>query len=315
MSPRRRSAPGGPEGVLVVDKPAGMTSHDVVDRVRRLAGTGRVGHTGTLDPAATGVLVCCLGRATRLTGPLQAGTKVYAATVRFGLTTDSDDLDGEVRTRTSAAHLDESTVCGALGAFRGDLLQVPPMVSAVRVGGERLHAIARRGEEVERAPRAVRVDDLVLDRFTPGEEAEASLLVGCSAGTYVRSLARDLGAALGTGGTLASLRRLANGPFLVEDAVPLADLEADPGRLTAALRSVEDACRAALPIVEVDAATARRMAAGATPQRAGLAAPTAVTAYLHAEGLVAVHGPGRDGGAVRLVWAAPGSAAAGGSAV
>ena len=316
MSPRRRSAAGGPEGVLVVDKPAGMTSHDVVDRIRRLAGTSRVGHTGTLDPAATGVLVCCLGRATRLAAPLQAGTKLYAAVVHLGVTTDSDDLDGTVRTRTSAAHLEESTVCGALGAFRGELLQVPPMVSAVRVGGERLHELARRGEEVERAPRRVRIDDLVLDRFTPGETAEVALLVGCSAGTYIRSLARDLGAALGTGGTLASLRRLANGPFLAEDAVALADLEADPALLRARLLPVEAAVRAALPVVDVDVDAARRMTTGATPERAGLPAPAVVTAYLHAGSLIAVHGPGRDGAPVRLVWAQPdpgGTGAAGAS--
>lgn len=305
MSPRRRSTPGGPEGVLVVDKPAGMTSHDVVDRVRRIAGTGRVGHTGTLDPAATGVLVCCLGRATRLAAPLQAGTKLYAAVVRFGVTTDSDDLDGTVLTRTSAAHLDESTVCGSLGAFRGEQLQVPPMVSAIRVGGERLHEIARRGGRVERAPRRVRIDDLVLDRFTPGEAAEVSLLVGCSAGTYVRSLARDLGEALGTGGALASLRRLANGPFLVEDAVTLAELEADPSRLAERLMPVATAVRAALPVVDVDADVARRMASGATPDRAGATAPAVVTAYLHDDELVAVHGPGRDGAQVRIVWAQP----------
>ncbi len=305
MSPRRRSTPGGPEGVLVVDKPAGMTSHDVVDRVRRIAGTGRVGHTGTLDPAATGVLVCCLGRATRLAAPLQAGTKLYAAVVHLGVTTDSDDLDGAVRSRVSAAHLEERTVCGALGAFRGDLLQVPPMVSAIRVGGERLHEIARRGGEVERAPRPVRIDDLVLDRFTPGETAEVALLVSCSAGTYIRSLARDLGAALGTGGTLASLRRLANGPFLAEDAVPLAALEADRGLLAARLLPVEAAVRAALPVVEVDAPTARRMVTGAVPERAGLPAPATTTAYLHGDRLIAVHGPGRDGAPVRLVWAGP----------
>jgi len=307
VSPRRRAAVGGPEGVLVVDKPAGMTSHDVVDRVRRLAGTGRVGHTGTLDPAATGVLVCCLGRATRLAAPLQAGTKLYAAVVHLGVTTDSDDLDGAVLTRTPATHLEEATVCGALGAFRGEQLQVPPMVSAVRIGGRRLHEIAREGGEVERPARRVRIDDLVLDRFTPGETAEVSLLVGCSAGTFVRSLARDLGAALGTGGALASLRRLANGPFLVEDAVPLADLEADPGLLARRLLPVEEAVRAALPVVEVDADVARRMATGATPDRAGLPAPGVVTAYLHAGSLVAVHGPGRDA-PVRVVWATSGAA-------
>ena len=206
MGRRRADAPGGPEGVLVLDKPAGMTSHDVCARIRRLAGIHRVGHTGTLDPAATGVLVVCLGRATRLVATLQAGEKTYAATVQLGVTTDSDDLDGTVLTTTSTADLDERTVCGALSAFHGELDQVPPMVSAIRVDGERLHVKARRGEVVERAPRRVRIDDIVLDHFEPGERATVSFLVACSAGTYVRSIARDLGERLGVGGTLARLR-------------------------------------------------------------------------------------------------------------
>jgi len=307
MAPRRRTDPdGGPEGVLVVDKPAGMTSHDVVDRVRRVAGTTRVGHTGTLDPAATGVLVLCLGRATRLVTTLQAGTKLYAAVVRLGVTTDSDDLDGAVVATASAAHVRHEDVCAALGTLRGEQDQIPPMVSAIRVGGERLHALARRGEVVARAPRRVHIDDLVLDRFEPGEVAEVAFLITCSAGTYVRSVARDLGAALGCGGTLATLRRLANGPFLAAEAVTLDALAADPTLLAARLLTPLEAVGRAAPVVPVtDRDVARRLAAGVTPERAGLGAPAATTAYTHADRLVAVHGPGGVDGPLRVVWARP----------
>ncbi|MFW5934077.1 MAG: tRNA pseudouridine(55) synthase TruB, partial [Actinomycetota bacterium] len=138
------------DGVLVVDKPAGMTSHDVVAVVRRAVGHQRVGHTGTLDPAATGVLVLCLGRATKLVRFLQSGRKTYAAEVRLGVTTTSQDADGEVVATTDASHLDERTVCEALMRFQGTYPQLPPMVSAVKVGGQRLHEAARRGEDVER---------------------------------------------------------------------------------------------------------------------------------------------------------------------
>lgn len=293
----------GPEGVLVVDKPAGMTSHDVVARVRRLAGTRRVGHTGTLDPAATGVLVLCLGRATRLVTALQAGTKAYAAVARLGVTTASDDLDGEVLTTTSAAHLDEDTVCGALRGFSGELDQVPPMVSAVRIDGERLHARARRGEVVDRPARRVTVESIVLDRFTPGEAADVAFLVACSAGTYVRSIARDLGEQLGVGGTLASLRRVANGPFSEAEAIALDALEEDPSLLTSSMLAPLDALRRAVEVVEVtDPAVRRALASGTRPARAGLTLDPERTIALVADGvLLAVVGPGPDG-PQHLVW-------------
>lgn len=296
----------GPEGVLVVDKPAGMTSHDVVARVRRLAGTRRVGHTGTLDPAATGVLVLCLGRATRLVTALQAGTKTYAAVARLGMTTASDDLDGEVLTTASAAHLDERTVCGALSAFHGEVEQVPPMVSAIKVDGERLHARARRGEVVDRPARSVTIETIMLDRFTPGERAEVAFLVACSAGTYVRSIARDLGDRLGVGGTLASLRRTSNGPFDVGEAVTLDALEADPGLLTARLLRPIDALRRAVDFREVDDPDVRRaLATGARPERVGLTLdPARTTALVAGDVLLAVVGPGQDG-PQHLVWTTP----------
>ena len=298
----------GPEGVLVIDKSAGMTSHDVVAGVRRLAGTRRVGHTGTLDPAATGVLVLCLGRATRLVTALQAGTKTYAAVARLGVTTTSDDLDGDVTTTTSAAHLDENTVCGALSAFHGDIEQVPPMVSAIRVDGERLHTRARRGEIVDRPARRVRIDNIMLDRFTPGDTAEVGFLVACSAGTYVRSIARDLGERLGVGGALASLRRVSNGPFVVEEAITVDALETALGSDEDALRSrlirPIDALRRAVDVHQVeDPADRRALVAGVRPERLGiLLDATRTTALVADDLLLAVVGPGQDG-PQHLVWA------------
>jgi tRNA pseudouridine55 synthase len=296
----------GPEGVLVVDKPAGMTSHDVVARVRRIAGTRRVGHTGTLDPAATGVLVVCIGRATRLVTALQAGTKTYAAVARLGVTTTSDDLDGEVLTTTSAARLDESTVCGALSAFHGAIDQVPPMVSAIRIDGERLHERARRGEVVERPPRRVVIESIVLDRFTPGEHAEVAFLVACSAGTYVRSIARDLGERLGVGGTLASLRRVANGPFTELEAVTLDALANDPSLLAQRLIAPLDALRRTVDVHEVgDPEVRRALVTGTRPARLGIVLdPERTTALVAGDLLLVVVGPGQDG-PQHLVWSSP----------
>ena len=296
----------GIEGVLVVDKPAGMTSHDVVARIRRIAGTRRVGHTGTLDPSATGVLVVCIGRATRLVTALQAGTKTYAAVARLGITTSSDDLDGEVLATTSAAALDESTVCGALSAFHGAIDQVPPMVSAIRIDGERLHERARRGEIVDRPPRRVVIESIVLDRFTPGEAAEVAFLVACSAGTYVRSIARDLGERLGVGGTLASLRRVANGPFTELEAVTLDALEADPSALPKHLIEPLAALRRAVDVHQVDDPGLRRaLVTGTRPARLGIELdPERTTALVADDLLLVVVGPGQDG-PQHLVWSGP----------
>ena len=221
---RRRQDPDV-SGVLVVDKPRGMTSHDVVARVRRALGIRRVGHTGTLDPAATGVLVCAVGRATRLVQFMQQGRKTYAATMVLGRETDSQDADGTVIAERDASHLTEDDVCGTLKQFVGEIDQVPPMVSAVKVDGERLHARARRGEVVEREPRRVTIHELVLDEFQPGPAASVSVLVTCSPGTYVRTLAHDVGQQLGVGGSLTSLRRLATGGFGLEDALTLEQVE------------------------------------------------------------------------------------------
>jgi tRNA pseudouridine55 synthase len=224
------------DGVLVCDKPAQMTSHDVVARVRRLAGQRRVGHGGTLDPPATGVLVLALGRATRLLPFLPTEPKRYLAGVAFGSETDTLDAAGAVTATADASAVDEAGLRAAMAGFLGPQLQVPPMVSAVKVGGERLYAKARRGEQVERAARPIVVHRLELLGFTPGERPLAGIEVVCSGGTYVRSLAADLGRSLGSLAHLASLRRTAVGAFTEADAHTLEEL-AGPGELEAAVLS------------------------------------------------------------------------------
>jgi tRNA pseudouridine55 synthase len=305
---RRRRRPDDVAGVLVVDKPAGPTSHDVVQQVRRAAGQARVGHTGTLDPAATGVLVVCLGRATKLVRFLQAGRKTYAARLVLGVETDTQDADGVVVARRPAGAVDVHRFCEVLTRFQGELEQVPPMVSAVKVGGERLHEKARRGEDVDRPARRVTVHDLLLDEFDTSDpdHPQASVLVTCSAGTYVRTLAHDVGRALGVGASLTALRRVANGPFTVDEAHPV-DRIRDAGRageLGTLLRSPEDAVRRALPVVAVDdPELARRLAQG------GPAAPTGQrgdVALFHADRLLGVYRDDDRGRArPELVWTRP----------
>lgn len=263
-----------PDGVIVVDKPAGPTSHDVVARIRRALRSvvrssrrhgPRVGHTGTLDPAATGVLVVCLGRATRLVPYLQAGRKTYEARVHLGRETTTLDAEGEITAERDASHLDERTVCEALQRFVGQIAQVPPMVSAVKVDGEPLHRRARRGEHVEREAREVVVHDLVLEDFSPGRLATVELLVSCSAGTYIRTLADDLGMQLGVGGHLASLRRLSTGGARAGEAHPLERIEEAimGGRIDEVLRSPAAAmARAGYPTVVLDADAAAHLAHG-----------------------------------------------------
>jgi tRNA pseudouridine55 synthase len=222
------------DGVLVCDKPAGLTSHDVVARVRRLAGQRRVGHGGTLDPPATGVLVLALGRATRLLPFLPTEPKRYLAGVAFGAETDTLDAAGTVTATAGTGGVDEAGLRAALAGFVGPQEQVPPMVSAIKVGGERLYAKARRGEEVERAARPIVIHELELLGLAGGERPLATISVACSGGTYVRSLAADLGRALGTLAHLASLRRTAVGRFGEAAAHTLEEL-ASPGRLAAAV--------------------------------------------------------------------------------
>jgi tRNA pseudouridine55 synthase len=218
------------DGLLVVDKPAGPTSHDVVAKVRRLAGTRRVGHAGTLDPMATGVLLVGVGKATRLLGHLALADKSYAATIRLGAATTTDDAEGDVVARTPVTDLSEEHVRDTLASFVGELSQVPSSVSAVKVDGQRAHARVRAGEDVRLAPRDVVVHELRVDevRFHGGV-VEADVWLRCSTGTYVRAIARDAGQVLGVGGHLAALRRTSVGPVGVDEAVALAELEeADP---------------------------------------------------------------------------------------
>ncbi len=214
------------DGVLVVDKPAGPTSHDVVDRVRRALGTRRVGHTGTLDPFATGVLPVCVGRATRLARFLGGGEKEYRAAVRLGFATTTDDATGAPVGEARSGVVDAERLRAALASLVGTLDQVPPAFSARHAGGRRLYELARRGEAVPRVAARVTVHALDLVRHE-GETLE--VVVRCSAGTYVRALARDLGERLGTGGHLAALRRTRSGEFDLSLAVPGDDLSGAPG--------------------------------------------------------------------------------------
>jgi len=215
------------DGLVVVDKPAAHTSHDVVARLRKIYGQRRVGHAGTLDPDATGVLLVGLGRATRLLRYLQDAGKSYRARVVFGVATDTLDASGAVLER-SEMPLTEAQVVRAASAFVGDIEQIPPMVSAIKVEGRKLYELAREGTTVERAPRHVHVDELVVEEFVPGAYPEAIIRVDCSSGTYVRTLAADLGTALGGCAHLAELRRLRVGTFGLEESHSLDEIAADP---------------------------------------------------------------------------------------
>ena len=212
-------------GILCVDKPLGMTSHDVVGRVRRVAGLRRVGHAGTLDPLATGVLLLALGRAARLIEYLVGHDKVYETTVRLGQTTATYDAEGNVLEERPFTHLILPQIEKALAQFRGNILQQPPLYSAIKQGGQPLYKLARQGKtEVERPYRPVTIHELTLLNWEPPNLA---LRIGCSSGTYIRSLGHDLGEALGCGGHLSALRRLAVGDFGLETAVPLDTLTPD----------------------------------------------------------------------------------------
>jgi len=226
-------------GVVVVDKPAGPTSHDVVQRVRRLSGERRVGHAGTLDPLATGVLLICIGRATGIAQYLMAGDKEYTATALFGVATTTQDVTGEELRSADASRLTARALEDALPAFRGPVRQTPPMVSAVKRGGRRLYELARQGIEVEREARPVTIHHLELLDFRAGERAEADLRVVCSVGTYVRALVHDLGESLGVGACMSALRRTRSGSFTLADATSLESL-AEHG-VEHALRPVAEA--------------------------------------------------------------------------
>lgn len=239
-------------GLVVVDKPGGMTSHDVVSRVRRLAGTRKVGHAGTLDPMATGVLVLGVDRATRLLGHLMLTEKAYDATVRLGVATTTDDAEGEVASTTPAGHVEEAAIRAAFATQVGDLLQVPTAVSAIKVDGKRAYQRVRDGEQVELKARPVTVHALtVLDVRTGDGVIDVDVSLRCSSGTYVRAIARDVGSALGVGGHLTALRRTAVGPYDLAVARTLEQLTDD-----FAVLPLADAARAAFPAVDLDEAQA-----------------------------------------------------------
>ncbi|MDT3400202.1 tRNA pseudouridine(55) synthase TruB [Streptomyces sp. B1866] len=296
MTARRTSpAAPAPDGLLIVDKPAGWTSHDVVARVRRLVGTRRVGHAGTLDPMATGVLVVGVEKATRLLGHLALTEKAYEATVRLGQTTVTDDAEGEVTAAPGAAGLDPAAVRRGMAALTGDIRQVPSKVSAVKIDGKRSYARVRQGEDVELPARPVTVSSFTAHGSRTAEAADGTPVldidatVVCSSGTYVRALARDLGAGLGTGGHLTALRRTRVGPYGLAEAVTLAELAgpdpAPPAPAPAAAARVLPigaAAAAAFPRWDVDERQARLLGNGV---RIGMPSPSP------GGGPVAVFGP------------------------
>ena len=240
-----------PEGLLLVDKPAGWTSHDVVARIRRVCGTRRVGHAGTLDPMATGVLVLGVGRATKLLTFLVGCDKGYAATVRLGQSTVTDDAEGDVVASADASGVSRAALDAAVARLTGAIEQVPSSVSAIKIDGQRSYARVRSGEEVRLAARPVTVSRFaILDVRPSGTLLDVDVEVEVSSGTYVRALARDLGAALGVGGHLTALRRTRVGRYAIDDAVPLDDLEPDgPVPLVA----MGDAARAQFVVHELTA--------------------------------------------------------------
>ncbi|AEA26815.1 tRNA pseudouridine synthase B [Pseudonocardia dioxanivorans CB1190] len=292
-------------GLVIVDKPAGFTSHDVVARLRRILRTRKVGHAGTLDPMATGVLVCGVDRGTKLLGHLALDTKAYTATIRLGVATTTDDAEGEPTGGADAAAVDEAAVRAGMAALTGAIEQRPSSVSAIKVDGRRAYARVRAGEDVVLPARPVTVSEFTLDALRRGPGVtDLDVTVSCSSGTYVRALARDLGAGLGVGGHLTALRRTRVGPFTLEHARTLEDLEADPGLSL----GLDDAVAVAFPRRDVDEAAAADLSHGRPLPPAGLTGTYGVFAPDgHAVGLVA----DRDGSARPVVVLAPaGSGAA-----
>ncbi|SUA79567.1 tRNA pseudouridine synthase B [Nocardia otitidiscaviarum] len=263
-------------GLLIVDKDGGWTSHDVVAKARRLLRTKKVGHAGTLDPMATGVLVLGVERATKMLGLLTLTTKAYTATIRLGQSTVTDDAEGEVTATTAAGHLTDAEIASGVAALTGDIQQVPATVSAIKVNGERAYARARAGEDVQLAARPVTVSrfDVLARREVDGEGGrfvDLDVEVECSSGTYVRALARDLGARLGVGGHLTALRRTRVGPFTLEHARTLAELtaaaEAEEPLLSL---DVDAAARTAFPVRAIDERQAEDLRNGRWLEPVGL---------------------------------------------
>lgn len=259
-------------GLLVVDKPAGLTSHAVVARVRRLVGSRRVGHAGTLDPMATGVLVLGVGRGTRLLHYIVGVDKEYEATVRLGAATTTDDAEGEVLSTADAGSIAQADIASAVETFVGEIDQVPSAVSAIKVDGKRAYARVRDGEDVSLSPRHVRVSRFdVLDVRRIDDCVDVDVRVGCSSGTYVRALARDLGETLGVGGHLTALRRTRVGCFALDDATALDELVAP-----VPLMDLGSAASAVLPVRRLSDDEARQVRHGIPPAPSGCVGPVAL---------------------------------------
>lgn len=244
-----------------MDKPAGMTSHDVVSRVRREFGTRKVGHAGTLDPMATGVLILGIERGTKFLAHMVAATKSYTATIALGAATTTDDVEGEVISEASAAHITDDQVLSAISELTGDIMQKPAKVSAIKIDGKRAYQRVRDGEEVDIPARPVTVSrfEVLESRMEP---REVDVVVECSSGTYIRSLARDLGDILGVGGHLTALRRTSVGPFALDDAFPLDAMELS--------LSLDEALVRCYPRLDVTAEEANKLAMGQWLEPRGL---------------------------------------------
>jgi len=256
-------------GLVIVDKPGGMTSHDVVARIRRLAGTRRVGHAGTLDPMATGVLVVGVEKATRLLGYLTLTEKRYDATIRLGQSTATDDAEGEITGTAPAAGVSAETLATAVNALTGEISQIPPAVSAIKVDGRRAYRLTRAGQAPELKPRPVTVHEFTVTAIRrSGDLLDVDATVRCSSGTYIRALARDLGAALGTGGHLVRLRRTRVGGYGLDHARTLEQLAE-----RFEVMPLAEAAAAAFPRRDLSADEARRLAHGARLPAVALEAP------------------------------------------
>lgn len=287
---------GQPEGVLPVNKPAGMTSHDVVARVRRLLGERRIGHTGTLDPLATGVLPLVVGRATRLADLLQDMPKAYEAEMTFGFSTDTEDISGNVTETADRFHLEEADLRRALEGFRGVIRQVPPMYSAVKVDGKRLYQLARQGRTVERPAREVTIHALELAGFdASGDRPVARLKVRCSKGTYIRTLCADIGRSVGVPAVMSRLVRTEAAGIPLSAAISLDELERMAGEGTAAGALIPpDKALSHLAGVHVPEHLARRALHGQTIQ------PDDMPAEAGPGALVRLYGAGRFIGLFRV---------------
>jgi tRNA pseudouridine55 synthase len=284
---------------VIVDKPGGFTSHDVVARLRRILRTRKIGHAGTLDPMATGVLVCGVERGTKLLGHLALDTKAYTATIRLGVATTTDDAEGEPIAAVDASGVEEAAVRAGMAELTGEIAQVPSSVSAIKIDGRRAYARVRAGEDVVLPARPVTISEFTLHRLRRGDSVtDLDVEVSCSSGTYVRALARDLGAGLGVGGHLTALRRTRVGPFTLAHARTLEQLEAHP-ELSLPL---DEAVAVAFPRRDVDAALAADLSHGRPLPPASLAGTYGVFGPDgRAVGLVIE----RDGGARPVVVLAP----------